>query len=253
MRTRSLRPVLCSLVLAMALAPSPGAAIAPALLFMIKQIGQQAASSMIKDALLSSLSGMGCKGMALSNALTAFDLRRGGAALPTLPAGMAMPMPGMTPDMAARMSSLMSSQAGSLPPGTLDPNAMATMARMQQAMAQPLSPTETLATIDELFELGLLPKAMQSELKECMVLVPAAVPALGSGMGMLKTVLPQMRQAREQLHALSPEEQDEVAAALVQEIKSMPADDRATLLEHIGGGFFPPRVAEGVKSRLASR
>ncbi|HEX6705567.1 MAG TPA: hypothetical protein VF169_12465 [Albitalea sp.] len=254
MRTRSPRPVLAGLVVALALAPAPGAAIAPALLYVLKQIGQQAATSMIKDALLSSLSGSGCKGIALSNALAGFDPRRGAGGLAAMPgmAGMPNGMPAMTPEMTARMSALMSQAGASLPPGTLDPNAMATMTRMQQAMAQPLSPAETLATLDELSELGMLPKAMHAELKECMALVPSATPALGSGLGMLKTVIPQMRQAREQLHAMTPQEQDEVAAAFVQEIKDMPADDRAAVLEHVGNGFFPARVVEGVKSRLAA-
>ena len=81
------------LATALAAVPAPGEAIAPALLFMVKQIAQQAATSMIKDALLSSLSGMGCKGIALSNALRAFDLRGGGGAgalmggMPKMPAG----------------------------------------------------------------------------------------------------------------------------------------------------------------------
>ena len=73
-----------------------------------------------------------------------------------------------------------------------------------QAMSQPLSPPETLAVMDEMVEIGFLPKAMQAELKECMLLLPTAAPALGMGMGMLKPMLPQIREARDQLHALSP-------------------------------------------------
>ena len=266
------------LATALAAVPAPGEAIAPALLFMVKQIAQQAATSMIKDALLSSLSGMGCKGIALSNALRAFDLRGGGGAgaliggMPKMPAGMSMPtlptgigmptMPNMPPgaagllggmpqagaippDIAARMGAMMPN-AGQLPPGmAIDP---AMMARAQQMMSQPpLSPPETLATIDELFELGFLPKAMQSELKECMVLLPAAIPALGMGMGMMKPIIPQLRQAREQLHALSPAEQDEIGAELAQQLKALPADQRAALVEHLDSGFFPPRVAQAAK------
>ena len=266
------------LATALAAVPAPGEAIAPALLFMVKQIAQQAATSMIKDALFSSLSGMGCKGIALSNALQAFDLRGGGGAgalmggMPKMPAGMTMPnipgMPGipgmptlpgassmalggmpagasMPPEMAAAMAKLMPN-AGQLPPGmAIDP---AMMAQVQQMMSQPpLSPPETLATIDELFELGFLPKAMQSELKECMVLLPAAIPALGMGMGMLKPMIPQLRQARAELHALSPAEQDEIGAELAQQLKALPADQRAALVEHLDSGFFPPRVAQAAK------
>lgn len=272
-----------ALAVAVLLTPATGVAIAPALLLMIKQIAQQAATSMIKDTLLSSLSGMGCKGIALSNALAAFDLRRGAGGMPTLPSGMAMPnlpagmampnlpagmgmpslpagaaaalggMPhgaGLPADVAARMREMMPN-AGQLPPGmTLDPEQAAMMARMQQSMSEPLSPPETLATIDELFELGFLPKAIQTELKECMLLVPATIPALGMGMGMLKPVIPQLQQARAELRALSPAEQDEVAAALTQEVLALPADQRAALIEHLDSGFFPPRVAAGVKAGM---
>ncbi len=279
------RKRLCAITLAAAVAllPATSNALAPALLFMVKQIAQQAATSMIKDALLSSLSGMGCKGIALSNAISAFDLRQGGAGvalggMPSLPAGMSMPnMPPMTgfpglpagaaglgglgaaghanavpPDIMAKMQALMPS-SGPQPAGAvLDPEQAAMMARMQQMMAQPLSPPETVATIDELFELGFLPKPMQAELKECMVLVPASVPALGMGMGMMKPMIPQLRQARSELHALSPQEQDEVAAALAQEVRPLPADQRAAFLEHVESGFFPPRLAREVKRGLSA-
>ena len=252
---------------ALAGAPAPSEAIAPALLFMIKQIAQQAATSMVKDALLSSLSGMGCKGIALSNAIAAFNLRGGGAAgmlggMPKMPAGMAMPNMGtllggaamtpssMPPELAAKMGSMMPG-AGQLAPGmglSLGPEQMAMLARVQQSMNEPLSPTETLATIDELFELGFLPKAIQGELKECMLLVPAAVPALGMGMGMMKPMIPQLRQARDELRALSPAEQDEVAATLAEQLRALPPDQRAALLEYLDSGFFPPRVAQGARA-----
>ncbi len=268
-----------SLATALATAPAPSDAIAPALLFMIKQIAQQAATSMIKDTLLSSLSGMGCKGIALSNALSALDMRGGGAGallggMPKMPAGMTMPNmpnmpsmptlpggvgmalgglpPGMSipPEMAAKMGAMIPG-GGQLPPGmAMDPEQMAMMARMQQAMKEPLSPAETMATIDELFELGFLPKAIQAEFKECMVLVPATIPALGMGMGMMKPMIPQMRQARDELRALSPAEQDEVAATLAQQLKELPADQRAALLEHLDSGFFPPRVAQGARAAI---
>lgn len=237
---------------ALATAPAPSEAIAPALLFMIKQIAQQAATSMIKDTLLSSLNGMGCKGMALANALTALDTRGGGAgallgAMPKMPVGMAMP-----PEMAARMGAMMPG-GGQLPPGMgLGPEQMAMLAQVQRSMNEPLSPPETLATIDELFELGFLPKSIQGELKECMVLVPATIPALGMGMGMMKPMIPQLRQARDEMRALSPAEQDEIAAVLAQELKGLPADQRAALVEHLDSGFFPPRVAQGAKAGLAA-
>ena len=270
---------------ALALMPAPSEAIAPALLFMVKQIAQQAATSMIKDTLLSSLSGMGCKGIALSNALSAMDMRGGGAGallggMPKMPGGLSMPtmpgmpampampgipgmpgMPGMTglpggagmsipPELAAKMGAMVPG-AGQLPPGmALDPQQMAMLANMQQMMSQPLSAAETVATMDELFELGFLPKAIQGEFKECMVLVPSTIPALGMGMGMLKPMIPQLRQARAEMRALSPAEQDEVAAALGQELKALPADQRSALLEYLDSGFFPPRVVAGARAAV---
>ncbi len=284
----------------LALAPTTSDAIAPALLLVIKQIAKQTATSMIKDAMLSTLSGMGCKGIALSNALSAMDLRGGG--LPRLPAGMTMPnmpnmpnmppgmampnmpnlppgmampnmpnlppgmvmpnMPGMTgmpgvaglpggmpAEMAAKMQQMMPG-VGALPPTGIDPDMMA---RVQQAMSQPLSPPETLATIDELFELGFMPKAIQGEFKECMVLVPSTIAPLGMAMGMLKPMIPQLRQAREQMHALSPAEQDEAVAALVLELRPLPADQRATMLEHLDSGFFPKRMADGIRAQLQAK
>ena len=295
MTKRAARFGVLTLAVAVAWAPAPSEAIAPALLLLVKQAVKQAATTMIKDALLSSLSGMGCKGIALANALEAFDLRSAaggtggmlgglpkmppgmtmpnlpagmsmpslpaGMGLPQLPGGMAMPnlpgamgLPGMPlgipADVAAKMRAMVPN-AGQLPPGlALDPDQMAMMAQMQQAMSQPLSPPETLATIDELFELGFLPKAIQAELKECMVVLPATIPALGMGLGMLKPMIPQLRQARAELHALPPAEQDEIAAILLQEIKLLPADQRAALMEHLESGFFPPRVSAGVKVGL---
>jgi len=86
-----------------------------------------------------------------------------------------------------------------------------------------------------------------------MLLLPAAAPALGMGMGMMKPMLPQLRQARDELRALPPEEQDQVAAALVEQMQSLNPEERASMLEHLDGGFFPPRVAQRVRSGLAPR
>jgi hypothetical protein len=82
--------------------------------------------------------------------------------------------------------------------------------------------------------------------------VPASVPALGMGLGMLKPVVPQIRQARDELRALSPAEQDEVAAAFVQEAKALSREERAAFAEHLDSGFFPPRIATAVKRDLIS-
>lgn len=239
---RGKNPISTALICAALLAPATGLALAPAVLFMVKQIVQQTARSMIKDALLSSLDGMGCKGIALSNAFAAFELRKGGGAA-AMPLG-GMPSMGALPPEAAAMMAQMTAR---LPPGMAPPMDPA----IGQAMGSPLSPRETLATIDELTELGFLPKPMQSELKQCMTLVPASVPALGMGMGMLKPIVPQLRQARDELRALSPQEQDEVAAAFAQEVKPLPAEERAAFVEHLDSGFFPPRIAAAVRRHLS--
>ena len=211
---------------------------------MLKQLAQDAAKSMLKDMLLSQLNGMGCKGMALANALQGMTLRGvAGSVLP--PMGMGMPAD-LLPEMAVKLGSVMPGMA-------LDPEQMAAMARMQQAMIQPLSPRETLASIDALTELGFLPKPVQTELKECMLLIPAATQAIGMGMGMLQPMIPQLRQARAEMHALPVAEQDEVAAALAQDLSSLSPDERKALADFLDSGFFPKRVADGVKARLPAR
>ena len=283
MSTRVARFGALALAAAMASVPAPSEAIAPLLLVVLRQIAQDAAKSMLKDMLLSSLRDTGCKGMALADALEGLNLRSaasGASLMPALPAGMVMPnlagamgggpklpaglgmamgggLPqGIPADVAAKMSSMFPgvSGMGQLPAGmALDPDQMAGLASIQQAMSQPLSPAETLATIDALFEVGFLPKAMHAELKQCMLLVPAAAQALGMGMGMLKPMIAQLRQAREELHALPAAEQDEVAAALAQDLKALPADERTAAIEYFDSGFFPKRVSEGVKARLAGR
>ncbi len=203
----------------------------------------------------------GAAGLALPQAGGALA----GGASGMLPGGMA----GMLPGGMAGMAGMLPGGAGAL--GGVDPAVMAAMmermapggvaglpamdpalmAQAQQLMSQPpLSPTETLATIDELGELGFLPPAMRAELKECMVVLPQTAAALGMGMGMLKPMLPQLRQARTEMQALSPSEQDELAAAMASELKSISGDDRKLFLEQLGSGFFPPRVAEGVRQRL---
>jgi hypothetical protein len=229
--------------------PLTSAALAPAVALMIKQIVQDAVTTSLKDMLLGSLRDMGCKGIALANGLAALDARGGGAAtlrgmaggLTGMPgAGGAMPMPGM-PDLAKM-----------LPPGAaLPPEQAAMLAQMQRAMAQPLSPTQTLGAMDEMVDLGLLPRPIHAEMKECMTLLPQTAAALGMGMGLLQPMLPQLRDARDQMRALPLAEQDEMAALMAQELKAVPPAERALFLEHIDAGFFPPAVAAGVKARLA--
>ena len=85
-------------------------------------------------------------------------------AMPTLPPGMAMPMmPGAVAGGAAGAGALgaLMPNVANMPPGmAMTPEQMAMMADLQKAMSEPLSPTETLAVMDEMAELGMLPKAI---------------------------------------------------------------------------------------------
>ncbi len=242
-----------ALALAMLAAPPPAAALPPLLAMM----GKQALTSMFRDALLGSLRDSGCKGAALANAIGALDLRGGGGAGAL--AGMAgmtgmTGMPGGGAIDPAMLGRLMGG-AGALPPGVqLDPQQAAMLAQMQQMMAQPpLSPAETVATLDELAEIGLLPKPMQAEMKECMALMPQSTQAMGMAMGMLRPAIGQMRQAREQMAALSPDEQQQLAAQIADELRDAPADERKQMLDALGRGFLPPAVVEGVRAKLGAR
>ena len=139
---------------------------------------------------------------------------------------------------------------GGIPGGmALDTEHMEMMAKLQSSMANPLSPVETLAVIDEMTELGVLPRATSAELKECMLVLPQSAQAMGMAMGMMKPMLPQMRDARERMNALSPEEQDELAQSIAQQLDGVPADERKAMLGELGGGMFPPRVVETLSRR----
>jgi hypothetical protein len=229
-----------ALAAALLLAPPAACALAPVVAAMIKEIVRQSLTSGLKDMLLGSVRGLGCKGIALSNALAALDARGGGAGLRGMAGGM--------PDM-LNMPGMPAPQGLPAMPA-LPPEQAAMLAQVQRSMAQPLSPPQTLGAIDEMAELGLLPRAVQAELKECMVLLPQTAPMLGMAMGILAPALPQLRDAREQMRALSPSEQDEVAATMAQELRSVPADQRKLFVEQLDAGFFPPAVAAGVKARL---
>ena len=69
-------------------APLTCMALVPVMAALIKQMVQQAVTSSIKDMLVGSLRDMGCKGIALSNALAALDGRGGTAGLRGMAGGM---------------------------------------------------------------------------------------------------------------------------------------------------------------------
>ncbi|NMM07004.1 hypothetical protein [Polaromonas sp.] len=270
--TKLVRATLGTVAITLALAPAPSQAIAPIIALLAKQMLTDMVTSTAKSMLRGSLDGMGCKGQALANAINSVGNVGAGRGMPsgmalhtmpgiagmpgmsTLPGGMPM-MPGMgalppgSPDMAAMMARIL--PGGAMPPGmALDPEQAAMLAQLQGGMGAALAPAETLATIDEMSELGLLSHAMNTELKECMVLLPHAAPAMGMAMGMMKPMLPQFRDARDQMRALSPEEQDELAASLVQELDKAPAKERKAMLGELAGGLFPPRVVQTLNQRF---
>jgi hypothetical protein len=159
------------------------------------------------------------------------------------------------------MQSMQSMQ--SMPPGAgqaATPEQLALMQRqLRQLPSMPMSapsasPTETLATLNEMAEIGLLPPSMHAELNDCIALQPQAAPAMGMAIGLLKQSLPMMREAREQMQALPPDEQDRMADSIADELKAQPSDaERRLFLETLDGGFFPRRVSDGVKARLGLR
>ena len=283
MKTPTVRAALTTAAITLALVATPSQAIAPLLALLGKQMLQDMVMTTAKSMLMDSLRGLGCKGTALANSLNSFGSLKGGglgmlrglpgaagvggmSAMPTMPVMPAMPtvpgmagMPGMPgmggmgglpPGMAAQMAGMM---ARMMPGGGLDAEELASIADLQQAMGAPLSPLETIATIDEMREIGILSAAMSTELKECLLVLPQSAPAMGMAMGMMKPMLPQFREARDEMRALSPTEQDELAATLAQEFDKVPAADRKRMLTELGGGLFPPRVVETLTRRYGAQ
>lgn len=162
-----------------------------------KKLLQDMLQNSLKDMLLASVSGMGCKGTALANGIRSAGSLKGMAS-GLVPNTAAMPnlqgMPGMTgvagvpPEIAAMMSRMM---PGGVPSSGLNAEQTQMLAALTGSMGAPLSPQETMGTIDEMIELGLIPKATGSDLKDCLVVLPQSAQPLGIAMGMMKSTLPQ--------------------------------------------------------------
>ena len=276
MKTPSVRAALTTAAITLALMATPSQAIAPLIALLGKQLLQDMVMTTAKSMLMDSLRGTGCKGTALANALDSFGSIKGGGvgvlrglpgpagvggmpAMPAVPgtstgpgiAGMTgmQGMGGVPPEMAAQMARMMKGMPG----GGLDAEQSASVAELQRLMGAPLSPLETIATINEMSELGLLSAAMSTELKECLLLLPQSAPGMGMAMGMMKPMLSQIREARDEMRTLSPVEQDELAASLAEEFDKVPAADRKRMLTELGGGLFPPRVVETLSRRYGAR
>ena len=278
MKMGCVRTALVGLAITLSSIAPPSHALAPLIAMLGKKMLQDMLQNSLKDVLLESVSGMGCKGTALANGIRSLGSVKsvGGGAMPAMPSMQGMPgmpgMPGMTgmpgiaglpgmptmsgaqPELLAKMYRLMpDGLAGGTPRGGLGQGLTAEQMQMPPpllgGMGEPQSPQETIGTIDEMAELGLLPKAVAADLKDCLLLMPQSAPALGMAMGMMKTVLPQVRAARDQMRLLSPGEQDELAAVLAQEIDQAPVADRKQMLAGLGGGLFPPRVVDALNKR----
>ena len=243
----------------------------------------------IKSQLIGSLGDMGCKGAALASVLSSTTgggsgLAGGVAALsggiPGMPAGLpgltgAMPpaggMPGMpvagamtiapgalgamgSPQMMAMLEQFSARGTGAMPAMSPEHAAQmqAGMVAMQQAMAQPLSRSETLAVFDELAELGVMTPAMRSEVRDCVMLAPpSSSAALGMSGSMVKNmVLPPLRDARAQMAALTPEQREQLAGEIAQALAEASPEDRKAFQEGFAAGFFPPDVVDAVKAKL---
>ena len=66
-------------------------------------------------------------------------------------------------------------------------------------------------------------------------------------------MLPQFREARDEMRRLSPVEQDELVVVLAQELDQAPQADRKLMLAELRGGLFPPRVVEALSKRYGAR
>lgn len=126
------------------------------------------------------------------------------------------------------------------------------MSAMQQAMAQPLSPAEAQAVFDELATLGVMTPEMQSEAHDCIALAgPSAAPGLGASAALMKNmVLPKLREARERMANLTPEEREQLSSEIAQAMKDASPEDRKAFQEGFGVGFFPTDVVDAVRAKM---
>jgi hypothetical protein len=179
---------------------------------------------------------------------------RGGVGILNAPPGGGS----MDPAMMAQVMAMAQQQAGMNAPA-MTPEQMAqvqqTMAAMQGAMANPLSREETLGVFDELGDLGLLTDSMRSEARDCIMLAPPGSDAQVGATGALikTTVLPRLREAKQRLANLTPEEQDQLAQSMIEELQKASAADRKAFLDGLGVGFFPAPVVEKVQAGVAAR
>jgi hypothetical protein len=213
----------------------------------------------VKSQLVGALGGMGCKGAAAASLLAPGGVKRAAAQalMPSLPVAGMPTMPGAgSADTAQVMAQMQQLMAGRMGPGAMSPEAMAQMQAqmpaLQQMLAQqPLSRAETITVFDELAELGVMTPAMQSELRDCVMLAPpGAGDSIGMTGAMLKNMLlPQLRSAREQMANLQPQEREQLANEMTEALKDASPEDRKAFLDGFGAGFFPRDVVDAVRAK----
>jgi hypothetical protein len=160
------------------------------------------------------------------------------------------------PSMAEAMAAMRRQHPGAGSGADLSPEQMeqaqGVLAEMQEVAAHPLSRAETIEVFDDLARLGVLSDPMHAEAVECILLAPlGSDQALGStGSVMRALVLPRLRETREKLSNLTPDEQDQLAGGVEQALREASPVDRKAFLDGLGTGFFPPEVVEKVRERL---
>lgn len=259
--------------------PAPAfAQIPPSMIASLgKQILQDVIFGSVKNELIGSLAGMGCKGAAIAGLAAAADAGGAAGAARALAGGVRPPSPtgaairssglgglppgiggmgaagAMDPAMMQKAMEMMQQQNGQ---AGIPPEQMAmvqkAMGQMQGAMSQPLSREEIKAVFDEMAEMGLLTEKMRDEAKDCVTYAPpGSGDSLGAASAMLKTtVLPAARQAKERMAAATPEEQGQLADGMVDALNSASAADRKAFFDGMGAGFFPAPVVEQVRARV---
>ena len=247
-------PAAIALSLAVFLQPVRGVAQAPQMVSMARQILQNVVLGSVKNELIGSLAGLGCRGSTI--ALLAAAASAGGAKGAAAAAvGPRATMGGMDPAAMQRAMEMAQKQMGAQGM-QLSPEQQAlmqkAMSQMQTASSQPLSPAETAAVFDELADLGLVSDSMRKEAKDCISAAPpGSTESLGSAGAMIRsTVVPAARQAKERMANLSPDEQKQLADGVVEALASATPADRKAFFDGLGLGFFPAPVVEQVRARV---
>jgi hypothetical protein len=70
---------------------------------------------------------------------------------------------------------------------------------------------------------------------------------------MSTSVLPTLRQVKEQFAQLTPDEQSQLASEIAEQLRQAPPEPRQRFLEGYGAGLFPPTVLQEARARLGAQ